>query len=333
MAAVAAVAAALLTASSLPQAAAQTTGSTGSVADPRAVASLPEGPFPTNFSILDALGNAIQNPDTPPPGADDPNCQPAPEHPRPVVLVHGTFENRTFNWWSLSPVLRNAGYCVFTFNYGQEVDAWRPGFPGTFKVGGTGPVMDSAHQLADFVEDVRSRTDSEKVDIIGHSQGGMMPRLYLKHLGGADKVANLIGLAPGTRGTSFWGFLSTPPVRDVLAAGLGPAITDQSPGSPLLIGLNEDGGVPAGPRYTVIASQFDWIVTPWESSFLPGDGPAARDRSDITNIVLQDTCSENITEHMGMPFNPAAIAQVLHVLDPAYEVDTPCVVSLPLLGG
>lgn len=332
-----AVAAAVLLAATVapqttPQAAAQT-GSTGSVADPRAVTSLPQGPFPTNFSILDALGNAIRNPDTPPPGADDPNCRPSPEHPRPVVLVHGTFENRTFNWWSLSPVLRNAGYCVFTLNYGQEVDAWRIGVPGAFKVGGTGPVMDSARQLADFVEDVRARTGAEKVDIIGHSQGGMMPRLYLKYLGGADKVENMIGLAPGTRGTTFWGLLTTPPIRDALAAGLGPAVADQSPGSRLLTELNADGGVPVGPRYTVIASRYDWVATPWEASLLPGDDTDPATRPDIRNIVLQDSCGTNATEHLGMPFNPATIAYVLNALDPSYVVDTPCVVSVPILGG
>lgn len=308
------------------------TGSTGSVAAPELVASLPDGPFPTNFSIVDALANAALNPDTPPPGADDPGCVLTPEHPRPVVLVHGTLENRTFNWWALAPVLRNAGHCVFTLNYGQEVEAWRPGAPGSFKVGGTGPVMDSARQLADFVDGVLDQTGAEKVDIIGHSQGGMMPRLYIKYLEGADKVANLVGLAPDNHGTSFWGLLTTPPFNEVLFAALGPAIAEQRTDSELIRRLNE-GGVTPGPSYTVIATDRDWIVTPWVSGFLPVTDPWLPSGPDVTNIRLQDACATNFTEHLSIPFNPAAIAHVLHALDPSYVVETPCTMSFPVLGG
>ncbi len=38
--------------------------------------------------------------------------------------------------------------------------------------------------------------------MVGHSQGGMMPRYYLKFLGGASKVDDLVGLAPSNHGTS-----------------------------------------------------------------------------------------------------------------------------------
>src|SRR3984885_12270232 len=45
-------------------------------------------------------------------------CKPSKAHPYPVVLVHATLSNEAQNWVTLSPLLANAGYCVFAFNYG-----------------------------------------------------------------------------------------------------------------------------------------------------------------------------------------------------------------------
>ena len=57
-------------------------------------------------------------------------------------------------------------------------------------------------------------TGAAKVDIIGHSQGGMMPRYYVKNLGGAAKVDDLIGLSPSNHGTTN----SPPPSAGTLRA-------------------------------------------------------------------------------------------------------------------
>ena len=54
-----------------------------------------------------------------PPGANDFSCRPTKARPFPVVLVPGTFESRLKNWSTLSPVLADAGYCVFALNYGE----------------------------------------------------------------------------------------------------------------------------------------------------------------------------------------------------------------------
>ena len=120
--------------------------------------------------------------DIAPPGANDWSCKPSAEHPYPVVLVPGTFESMEKNWSTLSPYLKSQGYCVFALNYGQ-----------TNGVYATAPVKDSAQQLAPFVDAVRSATGTRQVDLVGHSQGGMMPRYWMKFLGGAPKVDELIG--------------------------------------------------------------------------------------------------------------------------------------------
>jgi triacylglycerol esterase/lipase EstA (alpha/beta hydrolase family) len=173
----------------------------GSYAAPASAATLP-----VVFSGTAALANATLRPDTAPAGSNDWSCAPSAAHPRPVVLVHGTVENMTYNWYSLAPLLADEGYCVFAFNYGQ-LSGVHVGLPGSARTGGVAPVTDSAHELAAFVDRVRDATGSAEVDIVGHSQGGMMPRYYLRFLGGAAKVNHLVALAPSNHGTTVDGIL------------------------------------------------------------------------------------------------------------------------------
>ncbi|MYS72594.1 lipase, partial [Streptomyces sp. SID5926] len=42
-------------------------------------------------------------------GWNDYTCKPSAAHPRPVVLVHGTFGNSVDNWLGLAPYLKNRG--------------------------------------------------------------------------------------------------------------------------------------------------------------------------------------------------------------------------------
>jgi hypothetical protein len=74
-----------------------------------------------------------------PPGANDFTCRPSSALSAPVVLVHGTFESAVDNWSTVSPQLKNAGYCVFALEYGER---------------GTGDIAASAAQLARFVDAV-----------------------------------------------------------------------------------------------------------------------------------------------------------------------------------
>lgn len=246
-----------------------------------------------------------------PPGANDFSCQPSAEHPYPVVLVPGTFESMAKNWSTLSPVLADAGYCVYALNYGSAngVDA-------------SGPIRDSAAELGVFVDKVLAASGAEQVDLVGHSQGGMMPRYYMGFLGGASSVHHLVGIAPSNHGTT--GVIT--PTPDGVPAGSGglepacAACSDQEAGSAFLTELNSIGDLVAGPSYTVISTKYDEVVTPYESQFLAG--PAKR----VTNITIQDKCALDPIEHDQAPNDPVvhqlvlnALAQAKGPADPAFQ--------------
>ena len=227
--------------------------------------------------------------DVSPPGANDWSCKPSATHPYPIILVPGTFENMAKNWATMSPELKSQGYCVYALNYGA-----------TNGVDATGPVADSARQLAPFVDKVLAATGAKKVDLVGHSQGGMMPRYYLGFLGGANKVNHLVGIAPsnhGTRGLIAPSPDSVPPATSVGGSNC-QACADQQAGSPFLTELNSIGDTVPGPAYTVISTTHDEVVTPYPSQFLAG--PARQ----VTNITIQDKCPADVIEHDQAPNDP-----------------------------
>ncbi|PRX45385.1 lipase (class 2) [Prauserella shujinwangii] len=283
-----------------------------------------EKPVPVVYSGVAALANGALRPDTEPAGANDWTCRPSPAHPDPVVLVHGTIENKTYNWYTLAPLLKNEGYCVFALNYGR-VGGPHVGLPGSAHTYGAGPVAESAVELGAFVDRVLAATGASEVDIVGHSQGGMMPRYYLRFLGGAAKVDTLVGLAPSNHGTTVNGLAKLPGVPYLLTTGLGPAVEDQIAGSEFLTKLNRGGDTVPGVRYTVIQTRYDEVVTPYTSAFL--EGP------NVTNILLQDRCPANASDHLGISFDAAALRHVRNALDPAHAEPPRCALTLPVNGG
>ncbi|MFE0133144.1 esterase/lipase family protein [Streptomyces sp. NPDC059037] len=245
-------------------------------------------------------------------GWNDYNCKPSAAHPRPVVLVHGTFGNSVDNWLVLAPYLVRRGYCVYSLDYGQ--------LPGVPFFNGLGPIDKSAEQLDAFVDKVLASTGAAKADLVGHSQGGMMPRHYLKFLGGAAKVNALIGLAPDNHGTTLLGLTKLlpyfPGIEDLLTTKT-PSLADQVAGSPFLTRLNAGGDTVPGVRYTVIATKYDEVVTPYRTQFL--EGP------DVRNVTVQDLCPVDLSEHVAIGIlDRVAHHEVANALDPQHATPSTC---------
>ena len=269
------------------------------------------------------LGYAHANPTASPPGANNWSCKPSAAHPVPVILVHGTFADMADSWQALSPLLYDNGYCVFALNYGSY-DA-----SGSVGVDATGDIAASAQQLATFVDRVLAATGAKKVDLVGHSQGGMMPRYYIKNLGGASKVDTLVGLAPSNHGTTLEGLFTLAGYFPGASALVGvdcPACEEQEAGSSFITALNHGGETVPSVKYTVIESDNDEVVTPYTSAFL---APAP----NVTNILLQNQCALDQGEHLSMPYDHIADADVLTALDPADPQHPACTPVLPVSGG
>jgi triacylglycerol esterase/lipase EstA (alpha/beta hydrolase family) len=271
----------------------------------------------------DGLASELLAPNSMPPGSNNWSCKPTSTHPYPVILVHGTLANEAFSWQALSPMLANAGYCVYAFNYGANSSSLGHFYALT-------DIASSAGELQTFVDKVLASTGASKVDMVGHSQGGMMPRYYIKNLGGAAKVHMLVGLAPSNHGTTLDGLNTL--VNDFTILGIPAATllgcvscTQQIVPSSFMTALNAGTEAPAGPKYVVIESRYDEIVTPYTSAFLSG--------SNVQNILLQNQCPIDFIDHIGIGYDPVALQDVMNALganNPNFHPT--CTLVLPVVG-
>lgn len=228
-------------------------------------------------------------PGIPPPGANDFSCEGGPGHRIPVVLVHGTFADMAISWNRISPALVRAGYCTFALDLPRLA---------------TVRIQRSAEKVSDFIGRVRRATDSRRVSIVGHSQGGMLPRFYIKRLDGMGKVRDLIGLSPSNHGTTT---PLAPPAGQIFNCQ---ACLQQVRGSDFLRSLNRGDETP-GRRidYTVVQTRYDEVVTPYTSAFLGDGGPG-----QVTNVLLQDRCPALLTDHLGIIYNRVALQWIKNAL-------------------
>ena len=258
--------------------------------------------------------------DPSPPGSNDWTCRPNGAHPNPVVLVHGLFANQADNWGYLAPILAKQGYCVFSLTYGRNPLAPPP----LTQVGGLTTMEQSAQELKAFVGRVRGATGAAKVDIVGHSEGSLMPNYYAKFLGGAAAIDRYVCMTPLWDGTRLLG------VSDVDAVGehfgldpvYGPAVAalcascrEFLHGSPFLQKMSS-GGTPAvrGIGDTMIMTRIDELVQPYTSGRLAG----------AHNVVLQDLCPADVSEHALVAFDPVNAQLVLNALDPGHARPVHC---------
>lgn len=196
----------------------------------------------------------------------------------PVIIVAGTLAGQTLASIYYEPLaarLRADGYQVWIF-----------GLPGS----GLGDIGAISQDLATKVGAVRAATGAARVDLIGHSQGGLVIRHFLKYRGGANVVDSAVSLGAPHYGAAVANLLRL--------LGLGScagvvACQQMAIGSSFLAALNAGDDTIGNVRYTAIATKVDEVVFPYSTAFLANDG-------NISNVAVQDKCWARLPGHLGL---------------------------------
>ena len=265
----------------------------------------------------------LTHPRAPLPGANDWSARPSAEHPRPVILVHGTGGGMTDNWLVYGPLLYNEGYTTFSLTYGNYDAPWPFG-----AVGGLRSIRQyGAPQVAEFTQKVLAATGAEQVDYVTHSQGSVVAGWVAKTmLPGA--VGSIVSLAP------LWEGTGPANLTRLIPTVLQTVLDERSPlgaagelihGSALLRDLWSDGTPYApGVRYTNIVTRYDEVVVPYTSGTVAGEL--------ATNIVVQDGCPRDRSDHIALAGSRRAADFVLNALDEANPRQPRCEPILPVHG-
>ncbi len=105
----------------------------------------------------------------------------------PIVLVHGIASKEFGFFKAFGLIERNTKSCGFDIT--------------TAPTDGFGSIESNAEQLKRYIEKLISETGAEKVNLIGHSKGGLDSRCMISRLGMGDRVASLTCLSTPNQGS------------------------------------------------------------------------------------------------------------------------------------
>jgi hypothetical protein len=216
----------------------------------------------------------------------------------PVLLVPGTTLNPTTDFsYGWEPALRQLGYPYCTID-----------LPGNAMAD-----IQTAGEYVVYAIRTMHAAYGGRIDIIGHSQGGMVPRWALRFWPDTRAmVDDLIGLSPSNHGT-----LDAIPLCKV---GCAASIWQQRSNAKFIAALNSRRETFAGVSYTNVYTLTDEVVVPnfgpAASSSLHGGGGA------ITNVAIQAVCPTDPTEHIGIGvYDHTAYALALDAITHAGPAD------------
>ncbi|MFI2712554.1 lipase family alpha/beta hydrolase [Micromonospora sp. NPDC018662] len=167
---------------------------------------------------------------------------------------------------------------------------------------GFGDIRESARALSSYVDQVRAATGASRVDLVTHSEGGLVSRWYVKFLGGSAAVDQYVSLGSPQYGTY---------VANILAVvGLGScagivACQQMTIGSSFLADLNAGDDTPGPVRWTTLRTWQDELVRPVDNAVL-ADG--------ATNVLVQAWCPLRVVGHLGLVLDGTTYTAVRQAL-------------------
>ena len=207
------------------------------------------------------------------------------DHRNPILLVPGTDLTPKTNYsWNYERAFsrRHWAYCAVTLPQSAT---------GDIQVAGE-YVVYAIRQLA--------KVSGRKVDILGYSQGGMVPRWALRFWPDTRRLVKAyVALDPSNHGTVD---ANATCQRQCSAADW-----QQAARSHFMDALNSYAETFAGIDYTVIYSHTDEIVVPNTSSH--GSSSLHTGRGRIINIAVQQICPNDTSDHLAMgSYDPVGYA-------------------------
>ena len=194
----------------------------------------------------------------------------------PVLLVPGTGEDPDFFATNYVPALRKLGLAFCTV---------------TLPAQGTGDIPVAAEHVVFAIRTMHARA-GRRIAIIGHSQGGMVPRWAFKYFPDTRAmVDDLVGLASSNHGTTA--------ARSICGQGCNAASQQQRDDSNFIRALNDGPETWPGISYTSVFTRYDEVVTPNQdaetgsTALRTGEGLRA-------NVATQDVCPSNTSEHLAL---------------------------------
>lgn len=145
-----------------------------------------------------------------------------------------------------------------------------------------------------------------------------------------DNIVSVASLWKGTLGNeqaSVGRSLRELGVSEAAQAGfpICKACLNMGAGSEFIENLRAGGVYAPGVHYTNITTRYDELVLPYTNGLEPGP--------NATNIVVQDGCEQDISDHLAIAASLRAATFALNALDPpAHQRPVPCNSVLPVVG-
>ncbi|KAI1263840.1 Alpha/Beta hydrolase protein [Xylariaceae sp. FL1019] len=242
----------------------------------------------------------------------------------PVVIIHGLGSSADTDLNTFQEALNDRGYCTFAITYGA--------YPILDWVGGLRDMTETAQDLAAFILEVQSKTSASKIDLVGHSEGGVQS-LYvpLTQDGVSEIVEHIVALGPSIHGAPYYGltdltYIGGNATRELIgelidAVGC-PACEQLATGGEIINQLEAAPSISQpGNKITIITSSSDTLVPPDVTRV---------DEPGVNNVLVQTSCPDDTVGHGNLATDKSVWNLIVQALEETTEQIYECEIALPI---